>query len=78
VKSSDDDAATIAPPPGAPDSAAQRDARRTPARSPGTVLDEEERQIDLSLRPRSLAEFVGQERIKKVLGMSIAAARQRG
>jgi holliday junction DNA helicase RuvB len=35
-------------------------------------------QLDYSLRPRSLAEFVGQERIKKVLGMSIAAARQRG
>src|SRR5215469_8204016 len=37
-----------------------------------------ERELDFSLRPRSLAEFVGQERIKKVLGMSIEAARQRG
>jgi holliday junction DNA helicase RuvB len=37
----------------------------------------EERQVDLSLRPRSLDEFVGQERIKKVLGMSIEAARGR-
>ncbi len=34
--------------------------------------------LDLSLRPRSLAEFVGQERLKKILGMSIEAARQRG
>src|SRR5271168_1703236 len=40
--------------------------------------NEEERVLDLSLRPRSLAEFVGQERIKKILGMSITAARQRG
>jgi holliday junction DNA helicase RuvB len=39
--------------------------------------NEEERVLDLSLRPRSLAEFVGQERIKKILGMSIVAARQR-
>jgi Holliday junction DNA helicase RuvB len=38
----------------------------------------EEREIDRSLRPHSIAEFVGQERIKKILGMSIQAARQRG
>jgi Holliday junction DNA helicase RuvB len=38
----------------------------------------EERELDLSLRPRSIAEFIGQERIKKVLGMSIEAARMRG
>ncbi|MBV8359386.1 MAG: Holliday junction branch migration DNA helicase RuvB [Deltaproteobacteria bacterium] len=37
-----------------------------------------ERELDFSLRPRSLEEFVGQERIKKVLGMSIEAARKRG
>jgi Holliday junction DNA helicase RuvB len=37
-----------------------------------------ERELDFSLRPRSLTEFVGQERIKKVLGMSIEAARKRG
>ena len=40
--------------------------------------NEEERTLDLSLRPRSIAEFIGQERLKKVLGMSIEAARQRG
>src|SRR6185437_14166091 len=45
---------------------------------PTAPENEEEHQLDYSLRPRSLAEFVGQERIKKVLGMSIAAARQRG
>jgi Holliday junction DNA helicase RuvB len=38
----------------------------------------EERTFDLSLRPRSLGDFVGQERLKKILGMSIDAARQRG
>ena len=38
---------------------------------------EEERVLDLSLRPRSLNEFVGQERVKRILGMSIEAARQR-
>jgi holliday junction DNA helicase RuvB len=45
---------------------------------PPALASEEDRQLDYSLRPHSLAEFVGQERIKKVLGMSIAAARQRG
>jgi len=45
---------------------------------PSSVAGEEERRLDLSLRPRSLTEFVGQERIKQVLGMSIEAARQRG
>lgn len=33
--------------------------------------------LDLSLRPRTLQEFIGQERVKRVLGMSIEAARQR-
>jgi hypothetical protein len=42
------------------------------------VAREEERQLDYSLRPHSLAEFVGQERLKKVLGLSMQAARQRG
>jgi holliday junction DNA helicase RuvB len=36
-----------------------------------------EHELDLSLRPRFLQEFVGQERIKKVLGMSIEAAGKR-
>jgi Holliday junction DNA helicase RuvB len=34
--------------------------------------------VDLSLRPRSLVEFVGQERLKRILQMSIQAARKRG
>jgi hypothetical protein len=45
---------------------------------PPAFASEEERQLDYSLRPRSLAEFVGQERIRKVLAMSIEAARKRG
>jgi len=38
---------------------------------------EEDRRLDLSLRPQSLDEFVGQARVKRVLGMSIEAARLR-
>lgn len=37
----------------------------------------EEQTLDLSLRPHSLAEFIGQQRLKRVLGMSIEAARKR-
>jgi Holliday junction DNA helicase RuvB len=45
---------------------------------PSAIASEEDRQHDYSLRPRSLTEFVGQERIRKVLAMSIEAARKRG
>jgi holliday junction DNA helicase RuvB len=45
---------------------------------PSVLATEEDRQHDYSLRPRSLADFVGQERIRKILAMLIAAARQRG
>jgi holliday junction DNA helicase RuvB len=38
---------------------------------------EEERVVDFSLRPRSLDDFVGQERLKKILGMSVEAAKIR-
>lgn len=37
-----------------------------------------EQTADLSLRPRLLSEFVGQERLKKILRISIGAARKRG
>ena len=40
------------------------------------ALDEEE--LDGSLRPRSLAEFVGQERVKEQLAIALEAARGRG
>jgi len=39
---------------------------------------QEEQKLDLSLRPRTLADFIGQERLKKILGMSIQATRGRG
>jgi Holliday junction DNA helicase RuvB len=45
---------------------------------PSALATEEDRQHDYSLRPRSLADFVGQERIRKILAMSIEAARKRG
>jgi Holliday junction DNA helicase RuvB len=41
------------------------------------LVAQEDKTLDLSLRPHSLDEFVGQERLKRVLGMSIEAARQR-
>ena len=47
------------------------------ARLTTPIVAEEEQTVDLSLRPHSLAEFVGQERLKRVLGMSIEAARKR-
>ena len=39
---------------------------------------DEEREFDASLRPRSLTEFVGQDRIKEQLGLLIDGARARG
>ncbi len=42
------------------------------------VLQEDEEELDRSLRPRRLDEFVGQERIKEQLGIALAAARARG
>jgi holliday junction DNA helicase RuvB len=64
----------LAPPAGA--QRPLRSVRRAPACSPA-LEGEDERQLDFSLRPRSLTEFVGQERLKRVLGMSIEAARKR-
>ena len=39
---------------------------------------EEDRGLDTSLRPRTLAEYIGQEKIKSNLEIAIAAAKQRG
>ena len=61
-------------PPGTDASPRKKGGARPDAPSAG----EDDAGVDLSLRPRSLGEFVGQERVKKVLGMSIDAARQRG
>jgi len=41
-------------------------------------LSPEEREFDAALRPRTLDEFVGQERIKEQLGLLIEGARARG
>ncbi len=41
-------------------------------------LPDEEREFDAALRPKVLAEFVGQERIKEQLGLLIEGARARG
>jgi holliday junction DNA helicase RuvB len=48
------------------------------ARLAAAGQSEEDRALDLSLRPRVLGEFVGQERTRKILGMASEAARQRG
>ena len=44
----------------------------------GVEVPEEEREFDAALRPRTLDEFVGQERIKEQLGLLIDGARARG
>ena len=40
--------------------------------------DEEERQYEAGLRPRTLDEYIGQERVRENLHVSITAAKQRG
>jgi Holliday junction DNA helicase RuvB len=42
------------------------------------VLSQDERDLDLALRPRTLGEFVGQERVKEQLALLIDGARARG
>jgi Holliday junction DNA helicase RuvB len=42
------------------------------------VLHPEEEETERSLRPRRLADFVGQERVKEQLGIALAAATARG
>src|SRR4029078_5878293 len=41
------------------------------------VVDPEDREFDVALRPRSLPEFVGQERVKEQLALLIDGARRR-
>ncbi|MFB3737926.1 MAG: Holliday junction branch migration DNA helicase RuvB [Candidatus Velamenicoccus archaeovorus] len=50
----------------------------TPDRVVEPELSPEEREFDAALRPRTLDEFVGQERIKEQLGLLIDGARARG
>lgn len=42
------------------------------------VDDDEEVQLEVTLRPTSFADYIGQERLKKTLQLAIAAARKRG
>src|SRR5438477_77586 len=42
------------------------------------VIRDDEREFDAALRPRTLDDFVGQERIKEQLGLLIQGARARG
>ncbi len=56
----------------------QAPSRRRRSAISAPIETEEERKLDLSLRPRTLHDFVGQERLKKILGMSIQATRARG
>jgi Holliday junction DNA helicase RuvB len=56
--------------------------RRAPAPASADVLaiepDPREREAEASLRPRTLAEFVGQPELKEHLGIVLEAARRRG
>jgi holliday junction DNA helicase RuvB len=42
------------------------------------VVSAEDRELDVALRPRSLDEFVGQDRVKEQLALLLGAARERG
>jgi Holliday junction DNA helicase RuvB len=42
------------------------------------VIDEEERRVEWSLRPRTLEEYIGQKKVKENLSIFIKAARSRG
>jgi Holliday junction DNA helicase RuvB len=57
---------------------AEAEAAAEAARLAAAGQSDEDRALDFSLRPRVLDEFVGQERTRKILRMSIEAARQRG
>ncbi|NHC46062.1 Holliday junction branch migration DNA helicase RuvB [Motilibacter aurantiacus] len=48
-----------------------------PLRLVGGAADEEERAAELALRPKSLDEFIGQERVREQLGLVLDAAKAR-
>ena len=50
----------------------------TPGLVSAVVLDSGDEELDRSLRPRRLDDFVGQERVKEQLAIALAAARSRG
>ena len=41
-------------------------------------VSQEEKEIDAALRPHSLGEFIGQERVQKQLDLVLRAAKSRG
>ena len=51
---------------------------KNPAAAKAEVLDEEERLIEQSLRPQTLADYIGQAGVKNNLKIILAAAKQRG
>src|SRR5712691_3765537 len=55
-----------------------REVRGRPERPIGSDAAVEEREFEASLRPRRLAEYVGQPRIKRNLSVFIQAASKRG
>ncbi|HXW85554.1 MAG TPA: Holliday junction branch migration DNA helicase RuvB, partial [Candidatus Binataceae bacterium] len=55
-----------------------RAASEAQVRDASPRANEDDGKLDLSLRPHRLAEFIGQDRTKQILKMSIEAARQRG
>ena len=50
-------------------------SKKNPLLAPQEI--EEDEGCDVSLRPKSLAEYIGQEKIKKNLSVFIEAAKQR-
>jgi Holliday junction DNA helicase RuvB len=54
------------------------DAAPEPPRLVAGRRSEDERQYEMGLRPRSIDEYIGQDRIRDNLSVSITAARQRG
>ena len=56
----------------------RREHRRPAHRIPDALLAPGEEEFDRSLRPRSLAEFVGQEQLKEQLSIFLEAAKARG
>src|SRR6266511_4130382 len=55
----------------------EREAKDVP-RVVGPEATEDEQEFDAALRPRLLAEFVGQHKVKEQFGLLIEGARQRG
>jgi len=41
------------------------------------IMDREEKSFDLTLRPKTLSEFIGQDKLKEILSITIEAAKQR-